>query len=236
MKIGLLETGEPPVALQPAFGRYGTMFQTLLGPGHAYRTFDVQAGILPAAPRACDAYVITGSSAGVYDDLPWIAPLTDFLRAAKGQVPLVGVCFGHQIMAEAFGGQVLKSDRGWGVGLHAYDIQAAEPWMDALDPVAIPASHQDQVVILPPGARVAAGNAFTPYGVLVYGDQPAISMQFHPEFEPAYAAALIEARRGDRYTDAQADAALETLRGPNDRARVAGWIESFLTQATERRA
>ena len=230
MKIGLLETGEPPETLQPDFGRYGTMFQDLLGPGHTYVTYDVQAGQLPADPAECDAYIVTGSAAGVYDDLPWIAPLKAFLIDVRGQ-PLVGVCFGHQIMAEAFGGKVVKSDKGWGVGLHAYDVAERPAWMDEGPKVAVPASHQDQVVEIPPGARAVAGSAFTPAGILVYDDRPAISMQFHPEFEPAYAEALIEARRGSRYTDAQADAAIASLREGNDRVRVAGWIEAFLAGA-----
>jgi GMP synthase-like glutamine amidotransferase len=233
MRIGLLETGAPPDALQPAFGRYGDMFQTLLGPDHVYAAYDVQAGSLPAAPGEQDAYIVTGSAAGVYDPLPWIAPLSEFLRTAKGQVPLVGVCFGHQIMAQAFGGQVVKSDKGWGVGLHHYAVDHPQAWTDAPS-VAVPASHQDQVVTLPPGAKVVGGSAFTPYGLLAYPDAAAISMQFHPEFEPAYAAALIEARRGSRYTDAEADAAIATLSAPNDRARVGGWIARFLDQATAR--
>jgi GMP synthase-like glutamine amidotransferase len=229
MKIGLLETGEPPEALQPTFGGYGGMFQDLLGPGHDYVVYDVQAGVLPADPAECDAYIVTGSAAGVYDDLPWIAPLKAFLVEADRQ-PLVGVCFGHQVMAEAFGGKVVKSDKGWGVGLHVYDVAEPQSWMDEGVKVAVPASHQDQVVEIPPGARAVAGSAFTPAGVLVYDDRPAISMQFHPEFEPAYARALIEARRGSRFTDAQADAAIASLDHANDRARVANWIEAFLTQ------
>jgi GMP synthase-like glutamine amidotransferase len=229
MKIGLLETGEPPEQLQAEFGRYGAMFQDLLGPGHDYVTYDVQAGQLPADPAECDAYVVTGSAAGVYDDLPWIAPLKAFLVQAKEQ-PLVGVCFGHQVMAEAFGGKVVKSDKGWGVGLHAYDVAAPQPWMGTDDAakVAVPASHQDQVIVIPPTARAVAGSAFTPAGVLVYDDRPAISMQFHPEFDPAYARALIESRRGSRFTDAEADAAVASLGQANDRTRVGDWIRAFL--------
>jgi len=230
MKIGLLETGEPPEPLQPEFGRYGGMFQDLLGPEHTYVVYDVQAGVLPADPGACDAYVVTGSAAGVYDDLPWIAPLKAFLVQAREQ-PLVGVCFGHQIMAEAFGGKVVKSDKGWGVGLHVYDVAEPQPWMDEGTKVAVPASHQDQVIEIPRGARAVAGSAFTPAGILVYDDRPAISMQFHPEFDPAYARALIESRRGGRFTDAQADAAIASLAHADDRARVGGWIETFLAQS-----
>ncbi|MBO9706848.1 MAG: type 1 glutamine amidotransferase [Caulobacter sp.] len=228
MKIGLLETGEPPEGLQPDFGRYAGMFQTLLGPGHDYVVYDVQAGHLPADPDECDAFIVTGSSAGVYDDLPWIEPLKAFLRRAE-TTPLVGVCFGHQVMAEAFGGKVVKSEKGWGVGLHAYEVVEPQPWMNgAPSKVSIPASHQDQVVEIPPGARAVAGSAFTPAGILVYDDRPAISMQFHPEFEPAYAQALVESRRGSRFSDAQADAAVASLDQANDRARVGGWIAAFL--------
>lgn len=233
LKIGLLETGEPPGDLLRAYGGYGAMFEALLGPGYLYRTYDVQRGELPAVPAENEAYIVTGSSAGVYDPLPWIEPLKDFLRRARGETALVGVCFGHQVMAEAFGGKVVKSEKGWGVGLQAYEIANPTPWMDEVGSVAVPASHQDQVVVLPPGARVLAGSAFTPYGILAYDDARAISMQFHPEFDPAYAIALIEARRGTRFSDAQADAAIASLSAPNDRARLASWIARFLAQETQ---
>lgn len=234
LKIGLLETGEPPGPLKATYGGYGAMFEALLGDGHAYRAYDVQGGELPAHPGENDAYVITGSSAGVYDPLPWIEPLKVFLRAARGETPLVGVCFGHQVMAEAFGGKVEKSPKGWGVGLQAYAVEDRAAWMDDAAQVAVPGSHQDQVVDLPPTARVLAGSAFTPYGILAYENERAISMQFHPEFTPDYAKALIEARRGTRYTDPQADAAIASLDGSNDRARMADWIRRFLAQETAR--
>ena len=228
MKLGVLEAGAPPKALQPAFGTYARMFRTLLGEAWDWRVYDLQQGQWPAAPEDQDGYIVTGSSAGVYEDAPWIARLLEFLRAARGRTRLVGVCFGHQAMAQAFGGQVIKSPKGWGVGLQRYDVVAREGWMDQAGSFALPASHQDQVVELAPGTRVLAASAFTPYAMLDYPGQEAISIQPHPEFEPAYAAALIEARRGTRFPEAQAVAAVASLDQPNDRARVGQWIERFL--------
>ena len=225
MSVGILVAGRPPSALAGRFGGYDDMFRTMLGDGFAATAYDVAAGDYPATVADHDAYLITGARAGVYDDLPWIAPLKAFLGAAKGKAKLVGICFGHQIMAEAFGGRVEKSERGWGVGLHRYEILERAPWMDEAASVSLPVSHQDQVVEPPPGARILAGNAFSPHGILAYTDQPAISLQPHPEFEPEFARALIEGRR-EIVPDA--DTAIASLDRPNDRARVAGWIRRFL--------
>ena len=227
MNIGILETGKPPQPLAKRFGGYPGMFAELLGPGFTITSYDVEAGELPSEPEAHAAYLVTGSPAGVYDDLPWMAPLTAFLRAAKGKAKLIGICFGHQIMAEAFGGKVENSERGWGVGLQTLEVCGAAPFLGSEQSVSIPASHQDQIVVQPPASRVIAANAFSPFGVLLYEDQPALSMQFHPEFSPAFAKALIEARR-DRLPNA--DAALASLDRPNDREAVAGWIRRFLLE------
>jgi len=229
MKIGILQTGLPPADLGARFGDYPTMIGALLGAGFTHETIDVVAGTPPADPGAYGAYVITGSTAGVYEDLPWIAPLMDFLRAVRGRAPLVGICFGHQIMAQAFGGQVVKSPKGWGVGLQRYAVTPHAPRLDAAQ-VAIPASHQDQVVVPPPGAVVTLASDFTPYAGLAYDDGMAISFQAHPEFDPAFAAALIEARRGTRFDDEAADRAIASLSQPNDRDRVGGWMRRFLAR------
>ena len=223
MKLAILETGRPPGSLAEEFGDYPAMFEAMLGPGFEIEIFHVQAGELPA-PDAHDAVLITGSPAGVYDPLAWIPGLLDFIRAAKDS-RMVGICFGHQAMAEALGGHVEKSDKGWGAGLHRYDITRQEPWMDGASSIADPASHQDQVVVQPPNTDVIAASEFTPFAGLAWTDRPAISFQFHPEFSPAFAKALIE-KRYDIVSDP--DAAIASLDAPNDNARVASWIRRFL--------
>jgi GMP synthase-like glutamine amidotransferase len=229
MTIGILETGKPPRSLTARFGSYPAMFEALIGPGRAYRTFDLTVGELPSSDGPlCEGYVVTGSEAGVYDDRPWIGPLGDFLRAVKGRTKLVGICFGHQMMAEAFGGKAIKSPKGLGIGLHEYALGAREPWMDSAAPIAAAVSHQDQVVALPPGARVVGGSDFTTMGVIAYDDQPAISMQCHPEFSPAYAQALLETRWAETQLGERAKAAIAELERPNDHARLGAWIRRFL--------
>ena len=224
MKLAILETGRPPEDLISRFGGYPGMLARMLGPEFDLDVYDVQAGQLPSLDAGHDAYLITGSPAGVYDPLPWIGELLNFIRSASDK-KMVGICFGHQAMAEALGGRVEKSDRGWGIGLHRYAIQHREPWMDGEREISVPVSHQDQVIVQPPNTRVIASSDFTPHAALAWTDRPAISFQFHPEFAPDYAKALIAARY-DRLPDP--DGAIASLDEPDDRSRVADWIRRFL--------
>lgn len=228
IKVGILQTGNPPGPLQERFGSYSEMVQQLLGPAHEFVTFDVRRGELPLATEACDAYIITGSAAGVHDGDSWIGALKEFVQNASGHSAMVGVCFGHQLMAEAFGGRVVKSRQGWGIGLHRYELRARAPWMDDVSSIAVPVSHQDQIVEAPADAEVLAGSGFTAYGILAYPQRRAISLQCHPEFPPEYAAALIELRRNSMFSAELADRALDTLRESNDRALIGRWLARFL--------
>jgi GMP synthase-like glutamine amidotransferase len=225
--IAVLETGRPPAALQPTHGDYPSMFARLLGEDFHTRPFDVQAGDLPD-PTTFDGAIITGSAAGVYEDHAWIPPLLDWIRRARGQTRLVGVCFGHQAMAQALGGRVEKCERGWGVGLHRYRVVEAQPWMTPpLPEIALSASHQDQVVLKPEDARVTMASDFTPVAGLAWDDD-AISFQPHPEFSRTFTGALVEGRRG-RIEEAVVDRAVGSLEAEDDRRTVEQWIRRFLT-------
>lgn len=232
MKLTIIETGLVPEAIRGAFEDYPAMFRHMM---NAVGSFDydtvsvIREDALPA-PDMLEAVLITGSPAGVYDDEPWIAPLSEFIRdAAAAGLPQVGICFGHQILAEALGGKVVKSEKGWGVGRHVYDVVACPSFLDETCPPTIAAavSHQDQVVELPPGAGVIARSDFTPFAGLYYPDAPALSFQCHPEFSDAYSAALYSIRR-NRLGEAATDAAMESLELPGDHMRLARWIAAFL--------
>jgi GMP synthase-like glutamine amidotransferase len=233
-RIAILETGAPPPALAARHGDYPAMFRDLLGEGFAFETFDVQAGERPD-PTAFDAAILSGSPAGVYESDAWIGELLDWIRAARGRTRLVGICFGHQAMAQALGGRVEKSDRGWGVGLHRYEVVSPEAWMTpAARAIALPASHQDQVLEKPEDARVLLRSDFTPFAGLAWGED-AISFQAHPEFTPAYATDLTAGRRG-LIDPALVDRAVDSLKAPDDRAMVGRWIGEFVTATSPRAA
>ncbi|MFO1105196.1 MAG: type 1 glutamine amidotransferase [Amaricoccus sp.] len=244
MKIGILETGEVHPDLAQRHGDYPSMFETLLraaDPALEFATVRVVAGAMPASPSQADAWLITGSRHGVYDDLPWIAPLKDFLRACiADQVPLVGICFGHQILAEALGGRAVKSDKGWGLGVQDYDLVARPDWMaDAPAHFSMRALHQDQVVALPPGATVLARSGHCAFAALAYGDPDtpdAISLQPHPEFGADFMDDLLALRSGTVIPADQAAAARASLVRPVQGLDWARWIVGYLHRAAETRA
>jgi GMP synthase-like glutamine amidotransferase len=230
--VGILVTGVLPPHLAERHGAYDAMMGRLIGEGFGTRSYDVRSGELPDRPEDHPAYLITGSSAGVYDDLPWIASLQAFIRAAHGRAKLIGICFGHQVMAEALGGRVEKSPKGWGLGLHSYDIVCALPWMDAEPRLAAVASHQDQVVAAPPGATVLAASPFTPFAALSYAGGRSISLQFHPEFSTDLGADLVELQR-PKLPEGAAERAHASLAEASDADRVAGWLRRFIGGSEE---
>lgn len=224
MRIGILQAGHVPDALRPDHDDYDVMFERLLaGRGLDFAAWDVERMAFPDGPEACDGWLITGSRHGVYEPHPFVAPLEAFVRACgAADRPVVGICFGHQLVAQAFGGRVERFAGGWSVGRRRYDAPGG--------PLALNAWHQDQVVAPPAGAETLASSDFCAHAVLAYGRR-AWTIQPHPEFSDAVVAGLVAARRGTgTYPDAlMDDAARDAAAGtPPDAARVADAIAAFL--------
>lgn len=190
--------------------------------------FAVDRGEMPASITDCDAWITSPSRSSVTDDLSWIQTLESFVvEAVDAAHPFVGVCFGHQLLAKALGGRVDRADIGWGVGVKHYDIIEQRPWMSpAQSSVALVASHEDQVTVLPDGATLLATSEYCPIAAFEVGPR-CLAIQPHIEFTPAISERLIDLR-SDIIPDEIAAAARQTLSTPVDRTLVAHWILRFV--------
>lgn len=187
MEIGLLQTGLVVPELAREHGQYPDMFiRMLAGHGFRFRTWSVVEGDFPGGPEDAEGWLITGSRHGVYEDHDWLPPLEALIRRiVAADRPLVGVCFGHQVIAQALGGKVEKFAGGWSVGPQPYDFPDARKIVQAW--------HQDQVITPPEGAVTVASSDFCAHAALVYPGK-AYSVQPHPEFEDGFVRGLLEKR------------------------------------------
>ncbi len=224
MRIGILETGLAPDDLRAEHGSYPDMFARLLaGHGFDFRAWRVVEGEFPAGVHDAEGWLLTGSRHGAYDRLPFIARLETFIREARAAgVPLVGICFGHQIIAQALGGRVEKAAQGWQVGPQDYAFGDRT--------IRLNAWHQDQVVALPPGAEVIATHPACPVAGLRYG-RSAFSVQAHPEFDAGFIAGLMATRGRGVVPEDRMAAARGRLDAPTDAAAIAERIAAFLHAA-----
>jgi GMP synthase-like glutamine amidotransferase len=232
-RITIIETGLVSPKNRELHGSYPQMFEQMIGAADASVTFDT-VGIPAGEPlpdlEGLEAILITGSAAGVYDAFDWIVPLEGFVRMAHDRkVPMVGVCFGHQLIAQALGGTARKSEKGWGLGRHVYDIAPGNGLIEGTR-IAIACSHQDQVITPPAGARTILSSEFTPYAGLLYAGGTTLSVQPHPEFSVGFALACCEMVRskGDA-PDSVVAPAQASLAEPLESARLGGAITRFLT-------
>lgn len=232
MRLGILDCDRLDPDLADHFGPvYSEMFIKgfrALAPELEFRIWSALDGELPDDLQECDAWLITGSRHDAYSDLPWIQALRAWIRLAHdADVKLAGVCFGHQVIAQALGGEVVKSTKGWGLGVSVHPMLATGSWMQpGLNQIRILASHQDQVALLPPGATRLAGNDFCPNFMFLQGDH-IVAIQGHPEFSVEYNRALIERRR-DFLSDDRYQSSLSSLEGEVDSATMMQWLLQFL--------
>lgn len=223
MKIGILITGYPPAETTDTHGGYAGAFELLLeGNGFEFENWACLEGEFPRSVEDADGWLITGSKFGAYEDLPWIPPLEEFICTAYSRnIPIVGICFGHQILAQALGGEVKKFDGGWSVGIVEYNLEGHE------EPVPLYAWHQDQVVTLPKDASVAGSTTFCQYAALAYGNK-AYSLQPHPEFTAPFFNKLFAARK-EGLPQIAIEQAQESVKNaiPTDSAAIAKSIAAF---------
>lgn len=181
----------------------------------------------------CDGWVLPGSRESVYDDdLPWIAPLERWTaEALDKRAPLVGICFGHQLIGSVLGATVSPSPFGWNIGAINYEVQSQPSVLDDVpDHFRIIASHNDQLEHLPAGATLFASSERCPVAGFTVDDN-VLCVQAHPEFVPELAESLYRSRVA-RIGETQVCHALETLGRPLDRHLVADWMLTTLSAAS----
>jgi GMP synthase-like glutamine amidotransferase len=231
MTIGLLLCDHLDPDVIELTGDYTELYPAAFDPvGVDLRIYDATVGELPGSVDECDGWIVSGSRRSAYEDEGWIHDVAEVIRtAAQQRRPQMGICFGHQLIAQSLGGSVQKATAGWGVGAKQFDVVAPAPWMEpTAEQFRILMSHQDQVVALPPGAELVATANYCPVGAYRI-DEHVFCVQGHPEFVPLLSRTLIGKRRSVIGDDV-ADAGLASLDEPNDHPLVTRWIAEFFAR------
>lgn len=231
--IGIFETAVIDDHLIKSHGTYSKMFIDMFhqqDPSVKFKFYDVIDDHYPESLDECDAYLITGSKADSFSDEPWVKKLRSYIpKIYQSHIPLVGICFGHQIIALALGGIAERSNKGWGVGSYQSQLvkQNQPTWLvgDHQD-FTILVSHQDQVTTLPPKAKLLATNDFC-INSAYYIDDKVLCFQGHPEISPAFARGLMELRKGVLPKDVF-DKGQQTSEYPLNADWVTQWILAFI--------
>lgn len=229
MHLGILKVDSVRDEFIANHGDYPDMFEHLLlraDPSLRISIFDIQGGDIPE-PSQCDGYLITGSRDSVYDDLPWIPPLVEFVGKLRAQeIKLAGICFGHQLIAHFFGGRVGAAEEGWAVGVHSCEIIEHDQWMTPVsEQLSLLSSHKDQVLELPHDAILYATNNFCPNAGFTIGNHT-ITIQGHPEFQKDYARDLMTFRK-DLLGETVFESGIDSLSIPVDQSLMGRWLVNF---------
>lgn len=232
IRIGILQCDHVADDLIKDHGDYQDMFTDLVlsqDDEIEISVYDLTADQFPIDLNACDGYIITGSKFSAFEDIPWIHKAKDLVKDLyQAQIPTVGICFGHQLIAEALGGKVERAtDKGWGVGVHQWQIKNQQEWMkkNPLESISMRASHQDQVVEMPKDATLIAGSDFCP--IAGFQLNSVVTFQGHPEFSKEYLETLIT-NRLDRIGENTTNAAIESLKKEVDGRTVGSWMVDFI--------
>jgi GMP synthase-like glutamine amidotransferase len=232
MKIGILKADSVLPQFQGEFGDYPDMFVARLAANSesevTFHSYDVEHLEYPENLDDCDGYVITGSKKSVYDDEPWIHRLEQYVRVLhSAKKPLVGVCFGHQLVAQALGGKTQSAAEGWGVGVHTNQLVKQQDFMEPqLEAFRVLVSHKDQVTSLPDGAVKLASSDFCP-NAMYQVDDHILCVQGHPEFVKAYSQSLINLRQ-EILGEELFEQGVASLEQPLDSDTLARWILNFI--------
>ncbi len=230
--LGILEAGANPPEFLDQHGTTANWFENFFARENADLAcvgYQVYLGQLPGRIDACDAYLVTGSAASVNDPDQWIIELSDFVREAARERPVIGVCFGHQLLHKVFGGQVAVNEAGWGVGVHDYQVVDGNDPIDSSRTVlSFVACHSEQVVRPAPETTVIAQSAFCPFALTTIGER-VLTVQAHPEMTHALARDLYDYRR-PRAGDEAVDRALQSLERATDESHFADMVMRFLSE------
>jgi GMP synthase-like glutamine amidotransferase len=230
MKIGLLKVDSVNEELIAVHKDYDHMFADLFSqkrPHWELVTYDIINSEFPQHLDVCDGYLVTGSQYSTYDDYSWIKDLELFIqRCHNAEKKLIGICFGHQLVAQALGGYSGACERGWGVGVKTITLNAPFFFLkEQPKNLKLIYSHQDQVQELPPTACLLGSNPHCPIASYSIGTH-VWCCQGHPEFSETYAEALY-LRREEKLGREVMLQAIDSLKKGTDRFQMAEWMARF---------